>query len=52
MLVTASAARIVDTFLGEDHANEKKDEDGSHEHFEGFFSEGSEVMPLGISRNN
>ena len=50
VLVTASAARVVDTFLGEDHANEKKDEDGSHEHFKGFFWSG--VMPLGISRNN
>ena len=52
MLVTASAARVVNTFLGEDHANEKKDDDGSHEHFEAVFLEGSEVMPLGISSNN
>ena len=42
VLVTASAARVVDTFLGKDHANEKKDEDGSHEHFKGFL-EGSDA---------
>ena len=40
MLVTASAARIVDTFLGEDYPNEKKDKDGSHEHFLGLFGAG------------